>query len=353
MELLEDQFEKAVEFVSISQDKAKYVIAAHTEVRALLESDEQLKKWGIDTILIGSYARDTSRYPAKDADVFLRFMNLTVKDDPRVVYAAVAAVLIKKYGAVESGGRVTSQPRSLKIDFPSPTSQADLSFSVDAVPAVRWGEDWGIPNRRPELWENADARWIKTNPIEFTAKTDRLSVDPKSPVVGGRNAYKPIVRLLRQTRHVHLGGARPGGLYVEVLAYYSWISGEVAGDSWAVLFEATLKGVAARMRDAALSGVNDPVLGTKMLPSLTPDQWNAAAERFEALATTAGQALESPRCMAAKLWRQILGKNERGEVFQLPPGCSADGVPVGSVTAVTSVGSTESRGFATHLLLVR
>jgi len=257
-----------------------------------------------------------------------------------------AARAVQKYGAVENGGRVTAQPRSLKIDFASPTSQADLSFSVDAVPAVRWGEHWGIPNRRPELWADADARWIKTDPVEFTARTDNLSVAKASPTVGGRNAYKPIVRLLRQVRHTHLGDARPGGLYVEVLAYQAWLAGEVRGDSWAVLLAASLRRVAQRMRTAADAGVTDPVLGTKMSPALTADQWNSAAERFEGLAKIADEALESSRCMAAKLWRQILGTSERGEVLPLPPGCAADGRPVVGISAVTSAGSTESRGFA-------
>lgn len=54
METLPAQFEDAVSNVTISPDKQKLGIAAHTEVRELLESDSILRRWGIDSILIGS-----------------------------------------------------------------------------------------------------------------------------------------------------------------------------------------------------------------------------------------------------------------------------------------------------------
>lgn len=346
METLDAQFEQAVERVSVTDEKARHVVAAHTEVRQILEADDQLRQWGIDTILIGSYARQTSRYPAKDADVFLRFTKLTVEDNPSIVYGAVAAVLIRHYGAIENGGRVTRQARSLKIDFPAEGSRDDLSFSVDAVPAVKWGSDWGIPNRRPELWTNEDSRWVRTNPVEFTDLTVELSTKSSSPTVGSRNAYRPVVRMLRQVRHTHLGEERPGGLYVEVLAYEVWLSGSVAGDSWAVLLTRTLRNVAARMRTAADEGIADPVLKTKMSPALTEEQWNHAAQTFEGLAASAEAALNETKCRAAQIWRQVLGTNDRGEVFPIPPGCGPDGKPITGVAAVSSTGSSESRGFA-------
>lgn len=77
MELLAPQFAAAVQNVTINGLKRERAIAAHTTVRTLLEADSQLRAWGIDTVLIGSYARQTGRYPGNDVDVFLRFENLT------------------------------------------------------------------------------------------------------------------------------------------------------------------------------------------------------------------------------------------------------------------------------------
>jgi hypothetical protein len=349
METLDDEFGQAVRNVTISGDKLVLDIAAHTEVRELLEADEELCDWGIDSILIGSYARQTARYPGKDVDVFLRFKNLSVRHSPEKVYNAVERVLVAKYGlkGQDLDGRVTPQARSLKIDFADPDDlYSDNSFSIDAVPAVPWGEHWGIPNRDRDLWNNDDKRWIKTNPVKFADDTKALATATWSPTVGGVNAYRPIVRLLRQVRHVHFGKERPGGLFTEVAAYYVWGDRLVTGSTWAELLTSTMEQVAKRFEDCAENGLPDPVLGTPMKPALDSWQWTTAAQGLNRLAEQAREALDSERCRAAKMWREILGTNERGQVLPLPDGCDANGFPVGAVTAVSAVGSNDPRGFA-------
>jgi hypothetical protein len=57
MPTLSDEFAQAVRNVTIHGEKRASAIAAHTEVRNLREADSDLSEWGIDTILIGSYAR--------------------------------------------------------------------------------------------------------------------------------------------------------------------------------------------------------------------------------------------------------------------------------------------------------
>lgn len=344
-----DEFGQAVRNVTITGEKRDRAIAAHTEVRELLEADEELCDWGIDSILIGSYARQTARYPGKDVDVFLRFKDLSVRHSPEKVYDAVERVLVAKYGLKDHDvdGRVTRQARSLKIDFPDPDDRySDNSFSIDAVPAVPWAEHWGIPNRDRDLWNNDEDRWIKTNPVAFADGTNALSTATWSPTVGGVNAYRPIVRLLRQVRHVHFGQERPGGLFTEVAAYYVWSDQLVTGSTWAELLTSTMEQVAKRFDDCTESGLPDPVLGTPMKPALNAWQWTTAAHGMNEIAELAREALDSERCRAAKIWRDILGTNERGNVLPLPDGCDANGFPVGAVTAVGAVGSNDPRGFA-------
>lgn len=191
-----------------------------------------------------------------------------------------------------------------------------------------------------------ESRWVLTSPIEFAERTECLSTSDSSPTVGDTNAYCPVARLLRQSRHVHLGEDRPGGLYTEVAAYYAWTEGHVSGESWAELLASSLRHAAARFRLAAIGGLPDPVLGTPMKPELTTEQWTHGAEVFEGLAAKASEALGSDRCRAAFLWRQILGDNDRGPVLPLPSGCDANGFPVSAIAAVTESGSDEPRGFA-------
>lgn len=356
VETLANEFDQAVRNVTISGVKRDRAIAAHTEVRALLEGDPELCSWGIDSILIGSYARQTARYPGKDVDVFLRFNDLSVRHHPEKVYNAVDRVLVAKYGLKDRDidGRVTRQARSLKIDFPDPDDDlSDNSFSIDAVPAVRWGEHWGIPNRDLDLWNSEEKRWIKTNPVKFAEDTNSLAVATWSPTVGTINAYRPVVRLLRQIRHVHFGDERPGGLFTEVAGYYAWKDHLVTGSTWAELLTSTMEQVAKRFEKCAEDGLADPVLGTSMKPALDSWQWSAAANRLDHLSEQARQALDSERCRAAKMWRDILGTNDRGQVLPLPDGCDANGLPVGAVTAVGAVGSNDPRGFARLLCPTR
>lgn len=346
METLASQFEDAVSNVTISPDKQKLATAAHTEVRNLLESDAVLREWGVDPILIGSYARQTGRHPGKDVDIFLRFTKLSIRDNPSVIYDRVAQLLIRQYGRVEDGGRVTLQARSVKVDFGPPSARPDLGFSVDAVPAVPWGEHWGIPARDRTDWSDANTRWMKTSPVAFADASTALSTRTASPTVGDRNAYKPIVRLLRQVRHTHLGEARPGGLYVEIAAYYVWEANLVSGGSWAELLAASLRQVSTEFSKAITNGMADPILGTSLTPGLSAQQWRTAASLFIELADKADEASSSGRCRAAKIWREILGANERGQILPLPPGCAADGSVVPRVTAVSAAGPTQARGFA-------
>ncbi|MWV57780.1 nucleotidyltransferase domain-containing protein [Rathayibacter sp. VKM Ac-2754] len=349
METLDTEFDQAIRNVTISGVKRGRAIAAHTEVRALLEADPELGSWGIDSILIGSYARQTARYPGKDVDIFLRLTNLSVRHDPEKVYNAVERVLIARYGLKDrdGGGRVTRQARSLKIDFPDPDDDlSDNSFSIDAVPAVPWGKNWGIPNRDRDLWNSEEKRWIKTNPVEFADDTNSLAVATWTPTIGTANAYRPVVRLLRQVRHVHFGKQRPGGLFTEVAVYYSWKDQLVTGATWAELLTSTMEQVATRFEKCADEGLLDPVLSTPMKPELDSWEWTAAADGLNRLAEQARQALDSERCRAAKTWRDILGSNDRGQVLPLPDGCDANGFPVGKVTAVGAVGSNDPRGFA-------
>lgn len=347
METLDTQFARAVRNVTVNGEKRERAIAAHTEVRGVLQDDEELCGWGISPRLIGSYARQTGRYPGKDVDVFLRFVDLSNRYAPDKIYDAVERVLVAEYGLKEEGGRVTRQARSLNIDFPDNEDPfSDNGFSIDAVPAVPWGEHWGIPNRERDMWNNDEQRWIKTNPIQFADDTNALATADWSPTVNSVNAYRGVVRLLRQIRHVHFGKQRPGGLFTEVAAYYVWNDQKVSGTTWAELLISTLEEIGKRFEDAAEDGLPDPILNTPMKPEVDSWEWRLAAQVFTDLATKGRQALDAERCMAAKMWREVLGENDRGPVLPLPDGCDAAGFAVSAVTAVSAVGSNQPRGFA-------
>ena len=309
---LRNQFEQALTNIEVNGQKRKRAKDAHTEIRELLQQDEQLKEWGVEPLLIGSYGRETGIYPGKDVDVFLRFTKLDTRAEPRAVFNAVWRVIVRKYGQYgQDGGRAQQQARSVKVLFPDCDRISGGDFSVDAVPAVRHGDLWVIPTKDQNRWVEGEGRWVTTGAVLFGDLSTELNQSATSPRVGDRPAYKPIVKLVRQIRQTHLGDQRPGGLYLEFVTFEAWRSGLVGGSEWDVLLARTLQCIADRFRQAGVNPLRDPVLGTPVDPPLSAGQVEQAAAIFEKLAAAANRALPMNDTDAATEWRKILGGNDR------------------------------------------
>ncbi|MGH2528686.1 MAG: SMODS domain-containing nucleotidyltransferase, partial [Actinomycetota bacterium] len=291
---LAEQFKGALTRVEL-REKRNRVIAAHTEIRGVLESDHLLSSWGVQTTLIGSYARDTAIYPGKDVDVFTKLTELDTSVNPRTVFEAVRDVLAARYG-----DRAQPQARSIKVAFPT---DGEEDFHVDVVPAVRKASRWAIPRRDTTRWEapQVEKRWVETDPEKMTELSSDMNATLK---VDGQGAYVPVVKLVRQTRWHHRGKEKPGGFYFELMAYWAFAGG-VDGDSFAEIFAKTLRAVAVQLDGA--EPLIDPTLGKEYRPPPKPQDRAAAAAIFSDLATNAERALTLDRCPAAAIWRTILG----------------------------------------------
>ncbi len=344
MAKLRKQFEQALNLIEINGQKLERAIEAHTEIRELLQQDEQLKQWGIEPLLTGSYGRQTGIYPGKDVDIFLRFTELDTKAEPKAVYDAVWRVIVQEYGQYgQKDGRAQQQARSIKVLFPDhdDTSGSHGDFSVDAVPAVRDGKFWAIPTKDQNRWVNGEGRWITTGAVLFGDLSKELNQAASSPMVGDRHAYKPMVKLVRQIREVHLGETRPGGLYLEFVTFETWHSRLVTGSEWDDLLARTLQCIADRFGWAGVKPLLDPVLGTPVDPPLSEGEINQAAVIFGKLAGKANRALDMNNADAAAEWRKILGGNERADpVFPNPPNTGGHG---GGTAAVIGTGVATRR----------
>ena len=349
MPRLRKQFEQALTNIEVNGQKRKRAIRAHTEIRELLQQDEQLKEWGVEPLLIGSYGRDTGIYPGKDVDVLLRFTKLDTRAEPRAVFHSVWRVIVKKYGQLgQGGGRAQQQARSVKVLFPDRdrTSGSHGDFSVDAVPAVRKGELWAIPTKDQNRWLEGEGRWVTTGAVRFGRLSEDLNQSASCPKVGQRQAYKPIVKLVRQTRETHLGDKRPGGLYLEFVTFDAWQSRLVAGSEWDLLLAQTLRCTADRFERAWGAPLLDPVLRTPVDPPLSAGQIQQATDIFGKLAVAADRALRMNDTDAATEWRKILGGNDRANpVFPNPPNTARR---VGSTVAASGAGAGSGVGATTR-----
>lgn len=334
--------------------------AAHEEVRSVLQASHPLADAGLADALIGSYARDTAIWPGKDVDIFGKLTHHSVETiGPDRAYEMFRAALASRYS-----GRLTFQPRSIKIAFTPEAGPADeylqrtsadrgqlFEFSVDVVPAVRFDRRWAIPRRDRDAWgrQSVGERWVETDPEMLTSLTTERN---KVLTVAGQGAYVPTVKAVRQIRKYHFGSAKPGSLFYEFLLHEGFEGVAITGESWADITASALTYIAERLTDLGESPVCDPVLDTPYTPAPDASDLAVATARFGQLAEQAAQAQEADRCMTGALWRQVLGANGREPhdwVFPVPGNCREDGTTLPAAAAVNLLrGSNEARGFGSR-----
>ena len=318
MPLLTTQFQESRRRVEPTADDKANAPEAHLEVRDVLTADPTLKKWGLDPILIGSYARDVSIRRMKDVDVFGRLWDVPDDVEPDELLGMFEEVLTSEFGA----DRIARQARSIQVGFP------DLEgLYVDAVPARPWtspaGEEaWQLPKRGEDGWQ-------ATNPERLTELKTELNAD-------FNGLYVPVVKLLRQTRRSLMGTRKPGGLTVEIAAVLAFQSGEVAGATLSDLYVSALRQVGTELYNAFVLGLglDDPTLDGEqvVVRGDDADKADLAAAFVDAgeRAQSALDASDDDKCQSAKTFRDILGKavDDQGDqdyVFPMPDDCNIDG----------------------------
>ena len=367
------EFGEAQSLINLG-DRTKIAIAAHVEVRIVLNANGALVDAGIADVLVGSYARSLSIWPGKDVDVFGRLSAHTVDSiKPASAYELFAVAL----ASYEAQGRLTRQPRSLKVSFgrEHPVSEQslrvageelgwsaveignlvakalslDFDFSVDVVPAVRWEPHYGIPevDVADDGTRSLAQTWKRTNPVALNDETIERNREPR---VSAQGAFVPTVKALKQIKGHHLAEVKPSFLFYEFMLHEGFADGNIEGETWADITSSALSFVAARLASALANPVCDPILREPYAPAPDPASLESSRVMFTDLAAKATFAVTAyDRCQAAITWRQILGTNRGGRnVFPLPDGCRSSGVAQGAVAANISSGGTEERSFGSR-----
>lgn len=314
MAALTDQFKTALSNIEPCGDDKANAPDAHKDLRAVLLADEVLAGWGIDPVLIGSYARNVSIRRVKDVDVFCRLISLPTGTSRDSILDRFFDVLNDAYGNDDDGNpRVQRQERSITVLFP----QYDGLY-VDAAPARPTSDGmWEIPER------GDDGKWHKTNPVALGDLTSKMNDTH-------HEKYVPTVKLIRQTRRALLG-KRPGGLWFEMAVYEACVQGAVPADgNYATQYTTALEKIADLLDDKVDDGIDLPnpaVDGEVITVRATDTQWDNARTKFRDAATAARAALDSDnRCWAAREFQNLLGGNDDFDaVFPMPADCNPDG----------------------------
>ena len=317
MAILTTKFKDALGLIEPSEDDKTNAPLAHQRVREALKNADSLKDWGLNPVLIGSYARSVSIRRVKDVDVFCRMDDIDNAVTPTKVLDEFFKVLDAEFGTDDDGNkRVKRQARSLAVSFPE---YDDLH--VDAVPArLRTDGFWEIPTKEGD--------WQQTNPEKLTELKTAMNNTHDG-------MYVPSVKLARQARRAILGDARPGGLFVEMCLYEAFKNGEVKTDTYALAFTTSLEAIYNYLEAKVGWGKSLPdptMLGHTLSFRATDKQWETARDKFKAAAVDVRTAYESTdEHEAATIYRRLLGKNgDDTHVFPEVPKASARAVTPGA-----------------------
>lgn len=304
---LKSQFETAQSNIEPSKTDWDTAPEAHEEIGKVLGADEKLKEWGVNPILIGSYARRVSIRRVYDVDMFCRLDDYPDGIPAADVLDRVYDVLVVKYGKKN----VTLYDRSVTVLVPD----ADGLY-VDVVPARQSGDVWEIPTK--------DEGWVETNPVKMTELKEDKNAEYD-------DLYVPCVKLLRQARRNLLGKTNPGGFTVEMALYTACEEGLVSGDTTAEFFASAMEGVADVFRRIADEGFEmpDPSMDGEVLDFDEDADFDTARDKFTTAATDARAAYDMDDDEAGKaavLLQGILGSNDDfTNVFPMPSGYDKDG----------------------------
>ncbi|MCL8250366.1 nucleotidyltransferase [Aeromicrobium fastidiosum] len=311
MAQLATSFNTAQKNVEPSDEDRDNAPEAHQAVADVLKDDAQLKEWGIDPFLIGSYGRRVSIRRVLDVDMFCRLAELPDEVSAETVIAAVERVLGAAYDSVKAEGG------SITVLIPDTDG-----LYADIVPARKAGAVWEIAV--------SDEGWVQTNPIQLADLKETKNEETDE-------LYVPCVKLLRQVRRTLCGRAKPGGFAVEMALFTAHEEGLVDGSSMSEFFTSAIEGVADVLARVANDGFEmpDPTIPGAALTFGDDADWDMVAGAFTSAAATAREALEmddEQSGKAALLLQSIFGSNEDyDQVFPMPNGYNDDGSPKASV----------------------
>lgn len=100
---LSSQFREALAAIEPSVNDRENAPKAHEAVRAALTAADELKEWGLNPVLIGSYKRHVSIRRVKDVDVFCRMENIGADIAATTVLDNFFRILDAEYGTDTEG----------------------------------------------------------------------------------------------------------------------------------------------------------------------------------------------------------------------------------------------------------
>jgi predicted nucleotidyltransferase len=242
--------------------------------------------------LSGSYARKTAVREIKDVDILVFFPDEAEDANPYSVLADLEDAL---GDFPDTRLDLTAQRRSVRVVLP------EDAFELDVVPAVAPESIDGIlkvPDRDRSLW-------LDSQPLGYGKALSDLNLANSSRV-------KPMIRLLKLWRDLHMVYKRPKSYWLECLVFRAFDGEHVsaAGVSVADIFTSLLAYFDERLSPTVDAGgvphIPDPMLGNNVAGGWTHGEAKAFLSHVRQCRRWASRALDSDEeSEAIELWQKV------------------------------------------------
>lgn len=218
MTTMDDLFKEYLHRIQPPQKAVKRAAASHGPLRADLEKDEAYGPFVVDTMLSGSYGRDTAIFGIKDVDVIVKtaFALSDLQERMNDNETEQDCLLRLTQEAIERTGRAArTKPRRRSVHVTLPEdNETDLpELTMDIVPVrIQFGVD-GDPMK---ISDCELVQWFDTYPN--TQLSDSEARNLRSLDIVDRHGYKPTVKIFKAWKRVHYGSQKtPKGFILECL----------------------------------------------------------------------------------------------------------------------------------------
>jgi len=345
-------FSDLVAAIQLPDDLRQAAQKAHTDLRALLENDDDLKQIVTTTFLQGSYKRHTGTKPAKGENADVDVVAVTTINRAQTA-PGVALNTFKPFLEKHYKGRYRPQGRSWgitvgKIDLdlvptsaPGQATQLILKEAASSKFFDELGVDGGVDLGRlqelrkaatPEKWR-PDALWIPDREAKIWRETNPIAqidatVDKNDATNG---CYLGTVKLIKWWRRIAYAGKHPKGYPLEHITWMNCPDGiESLAEGFTRTAESVVRAYKADRATQRVPSLQDHgVRSHNVLARLSPEDFAAFFDEVVVVAKAARAALDEPDLeKSVRQWRAIFGPefpetpkySERKAVTSVVPG---------------------------------
>lgn len=221
MATLDSLFTDYLKSIIPSDDAVARAIEAHNALRKDIEQDEEYGLFVANSLLSGSYGRDTAILSIKDIDIIIKttftfddLQRLKAPDETeQYCLLRLTQEAIKRTGR---DAKTRKARRSIHVELPDNINEIagdDSVVTLDIVPVLIQSDKDTDP-----MWiadKDLD-EWLNTYPNSQLSDSEQKNKN--SSLIKGYRSYKSLVKMLRSWKIVHFGTSKtPKGFFLECL----------------------------------------------------------------------------------------------------------------------------------------